>query len=471
MRSDCQQVPGGFSKKQAEKAETMEAALAARPQQRSARAADGCQVYWPAPYEVCGAIRDKYNELGGPNSFLLFPTSNELSNPDGVGKRSTFQNGPIYWSPDGGAHPVANHFFAAWQRNGWEGGVLGYPTSDEIINPDNVGRRQYFQGGTIYWKLNEAYYIAGAIRDKWGETGWEGGWLGYPTSDETALPDGQGRMNRFERGVVYWHSTTGAQPVTGRILDAWAASGYERGQYRYPVAAQTSPDNGVSVEQRFQGGTITAPGPTTVQLADYLPATPEQVLADARKAIEGLGRSLREAIEQALREASGNSDSRSTPRDEKDAVHLPPARRAGDIFYSDAATGVARVQYEHGHNGIFINTEDTVQALDPDQGVKLVLGNNSKGVYNPIMQEVHTDDAKRAKAAAYARTRVGSGYNSDFAFNRRDWKDGEAGTYNCSQLVWASYMNVSNAGIDLDKDGGWGVWPKDIRDSNWVTRY
>ncbi|MEU7138768.1 hypothetical protein ABZ942_04900 [Nocardia sp. NPDC046473] len=77
---------------------------------------------------------------------------------------------------------------------------------------------------------------------------------------------------------------------------------------------------------------------------------------------------------------------------------------------------MARVQYEHGHNGIFINAEDTIQALDPDHGVKLVLGNSSKGVYNPIMQEVHTDDAMRAKAAAYARTRVGSGYNSDFAF-------------------------------------------------------
>ncbi|WP_280469948.1 LGFP repeat-containing protein [Nocardia brasiliensis] len=87
MRSDCQQIPDGFTKAQADKAETMEAALAARPQQRTARAAEGCQVYWPAPYEVCGAIRDKYNELGGPSSFLLYPTSNELTNPDGVAPR------------------------------------------------------------------------------------------------------------------------------------------------------------------------------------------------------------------------------------------------------------------------------------------------------------------------------------------------------------------------------------------------
>ncbi|MGX1778569.1 NucA/NucB deoxyribonuclease domain-containing protein [Nocardia brasiliensis] len=254
MRSDCQQIPDGFTKEQADKAETMEAALAAAPQQRAARVAEGCQVYWPAPYEVCGAIRDKYNELGGPNSFLLYPTSNELTNPDGVGKRSTFQNGPIYWSPAGGAHPVVNHFFAAWQRNGWEGGVLGYPTSDEIVNPDNLGRRQYFQGGTVYWKLNEAYYVAGAIRDKWGETGWEGGWLGYPTSDETGTPDGLGRFNRFEQGVIYWTGAYGARPVTGGLLDKWAKSGYERGPYGYPTGDQYQ--SGSSWYQEFQFGTM-----------------------------------------------------------------------------------------------------------------------------------------------------------------------------------------------------------------------
>ncbi|ASF07514.1 hypothetical protein NBRGN_044_00060 [Nocardia brasiliensis NBRC 14402] len=262
MRSDCQDIPGGFSKEQADKAETMEAALAVRSRQRSALAAEGCQVYWPAPYEVCGAIRDKYNELGGPNSFLLFPTSNELTNPDGVGKRSTFQNGPIYWSPAGGAHPVVNHFFAAWQRNGWETGVLGYPTSDEVVNPDNVGRRQYFQGGTIYWKLNEAYYVAGAIRDKWGNTGWEGGWLGYPISDESKTADGQGRFNRFEKGVVYWSPQTGAHPVAGAILIEWGSEQYEAGLYGYPVGDERALA-GSRREQDFQNGKIRVPTPVS----------------------------------------------------------------------------------------------------------------------------------------------------------------------------------------------------------------
>ncbi|MEV0764274.1 hypothetical protein [Nocardia sp. NPDC050435] len=266
MRSDCEEIPEGFTKEQADEAETLEAAaLTKEPApdgQPRPMAAPNCQVYWPAPYEVCGAIRDKYNELGGPNSFLLFPTTNELTNPDGHGKRTVFQNGPIFWSLDGGAHPIANHFFAAWQRNGWEGGVLGYPTSDEIVNPDNIGRRQYFQGGTIYWKLNEAYYVAGRIRDKWGETGWETSYLGYPISDETATADGAGRFNKFEHGVIYWSLPTDAHPVSGGIRDKWATTNFERGPYGYPTSDQRK--RGSSWDQDFQGGTLSWPT-TTVE--------------------------------------------------------------------------------------------------------------------------------------------------------------------------------------------------------------
>lgn len=175
-------------------------------------AGEDCSVYWPAPYYVCGAIRDKYDSLGGPNSFLLWPTTEELTNPDGTGKRSVFQNGPIYWAPWAGAHPVVNHFFAAWQRNGWEAGVLGYPTSDEIPAA-NGGRRQEFDHGAIYWHFNEAYYVAGAIRDRWNQLGAEGGAFGYPISDEIDTPpelaDHGTRMNLFEGGVIFWGPAQG----------------------------------------------------------------------------------------------------------------------------------------------------------------------------------------------------------------------------------------------------------------------
>ncbi|MBS3695692.1 phospholipase A2 [Rhodococcus qingshengii] len=259
MCSDREEWPEPFTKEDADRAEVREFEL----QQRQSAAARGpapgpdCQQYWPSDKWVCGAIRDKYNVLGAQFSFLLWPTSDELVNPDGFGRRQTFQNGPIYWSAASGAHPVANHFFAAWQRNGWEAGPLKYPTTDEIVNSDGLGRRQEFQGGTVYWKLNEAYFVGGAIRDKWNGLGAEGddGLLGYPTSDETILPDGQGRMNHFERGVVYWNPTTGAHEIGGLIQGLWSLSGYETGQYGYPSSGEHLNTAG-DVVQNFQTGQI-----------------------------------------------------------------------------------------------------------------------------------------------------------------------------------------------------------------------
>lgn len=150
-----------------------------------------------------------------------------------------------------------NHFFAAWQRNGWEAGPLGYPTTDEIVNPDGLGRRQEFQNtAAIYWKLNEAYAVRGAIRDKWNTVNAEqpGSLLGYPVTDEVVLPDGQGRMNRFERGFLYWHPSHGAHPVTGVTLWEWSGSGYEAGYYGYPTSDQGTTTT--QVTQSFQNGQI-----------------------------------------------------------------------------------------------------------------------------------------------------------------------------------------------------------------------
>ncbi|MDG3011094.1 hypothetical protein G4X40_13135 [Rhodococcus sp. D2-41] len=264
MPSDREEIPEGFTKADADKAETMEARLQTSTTRAgvSPLVAPGCQAYWPAPYEVCGAIKDKYNSLGGPNSFLKYPISAELTNPGNTGKRSEFMVGPIYWSAATGAHPIVNSFMTKWGSLGWEGGYLRYPTTDEIVNPDGVGRRQEFQGGAIYWHpvstVNGAA-IGGAIRDKWNTVQAErpGSLLGYPTSDETVLPDGQGRMNRFERGVIYWSPTTGAHPVVEPILNAWANVGYERSSYGYPTADMTSdPAHIGGVVHQFQHGPL-----------------------------------------------------------------------------------------------------------------------------------------------------------------------------------------------------------------------
>lgn len=256
MRSDREEIPEGYTKEQADQAEIAEAeAIKQRSMQRGAAALAAptdCQTYWPEwRYQVCGQIRVKYDSLGGSLSFLLLPTSNELTNPDGIGKRNTFMNGPIYWHPNAGAHPVVNHFHNKWSQHGFDAGFLRYPTTDEIVNADGVGRHQDFQGGSIYWHPTRGWAsIGGAILDKWRAVGADTGFLGYPSIDELPLPDGQGRMNRFEHGVIYWSPTTGAHPVSGVILQKWTQTGFEGGPFGYPTQDEQNS------AQQFQNGTI-----------------------------------------------------------------------------------------------------------------------------------------------------------------------------------------------------------------------
>lgn len=62
----------------------------------------GVIIHKTASYVVWGAIRDKWNELGGSQGELGYPTSDETDTSDG-GKQSTFEHGTISWKPGGEA--------------------------------------------------------------------------------------------------------------------------------------------------------------------------------------------------------------------------------------------------------------------------------------------------------------------------------------------------------------------------------
>ncbi|MEX3504311.1 hypothetical protein [Corynebacterium sp. LK2510] len=262
MRSDKEEVPAGTIKADADQAEIKEAKLT-NPDTPTLNARPGCGVYWPAPFEVCGAIKNLYDSLGGPTSFLLLPKSNELTNPDGVGKRSEFVNGFIYWHPRTSAHTVSIPVSRVWHRHGWENGFLGYPTTSDI-SLGNQWYVQHFEGGHVYTHnalpATQAS-IQGAIYDKWQSMGGHNSDLGFPISDELTTPDGIGRYNVFEGGMIYWTPQHGAHAVSQGVLFSWATQGYERSSYGYPVDDSFINDEGVQ-EQPFESGTIYADATT-----------------------------------------------------------------------------------------------------------------------------------------------------------------------------------------------------------------
>jgi len=183
-------------------------------------------VHWDWTYymsaadkRVGGAIRDKYLALGGSRWIGGQPINSETATPDTVGRYNHFQfnTASIYWTPSTGAHEIHGAIRQRWESLGWENGVCGYPTTDESVTPDGVGRYNHFTGkdalgASIYWSGSTgAWEVHGLIRQKYAELGWERSSLGYPTSNEYAVPEG--RRNNFQRGTITYDAASGQVTV------------------------------------------------------------------------------------------------------------------------------------------------------------------------------------------------------------------------------------------------------------------
>lgn len=177
---------------------------------------------------VYGPIYGHYTGLGSIISgaanvpVVGLPASDEVSAPGG--RCSHFDGGDIYWKPATGAWEVHGAIRERWNALGGPSGFVGYPTSDEtpvMSGTSEVGRFNTFEGGIrvaatgglqtgqvrIYWSpVTGAFEVYGAIRAHYLDSGGPAGGLGFPTSGE-ADTTGGGRFNAFQHGLIVWHPT------------------------------------------------------------------------------------------------------------------------------------------------------------------------------------------------------------------------------------------------------------------------
>lgn len=280
-----------------------------------------------------GAILDKYESLGGPaDGDLGFPTIDEGPGraPGSVNSTLSAPDNPvIFWTPDTGAHVVRGPINAAWDKLGGSSGVLGVPAEDETYDgavvtqkftggqisydrrdkkfttdpadlagqltdvsvPDdpvaaiNAARRaaggplgplgasegepytigsdglgQDFVNGKIFYSpATGANVVTGQVLEKYESVGGPEGDLGFPVSGEK---DGgiapASRMSSFaaaDKPVIFWTPDYGAVIVRGAMNAAWEKLGGATGTLGAPVADQTQ--NGDAITQKFSGGAIT----------------------------------------------------------------------------------------------------------------------------------------------------------------------------------------------------------------------
>ncbi|MCF8786847.1 hypothetical protein K7Z00_28870 [Rhodococcus ruber] len=169
---------------------------------------------------VGGRILEEFNQAGG-FPFFGNATNAEL-NALNNGRWQPFEkDSSIYWHPNvsnGHANQVGGQIRAKWGQLGWEGGTLQYPTTRELPTRKPNGRFNHFQGGSIYWSPETGpHSVWGKIRDYWAGQDWEMGSLGFPSSDEYALNGG--RAQDFQGARVQWFPTLGttlpANPTPG----------------------------------------------------------------------------------------------------------------------------------------------------------------------------------------------------------------------------------------------------------------
>jgi uncharacterized protein with LGFP repeats len=105
-------------------------------------------------FEVHGAILERYNALGGAKSFLGFPVSDE-TDTRGVGgvagKLSRFAGGTIYWSPATGAFEVHGAIRERYEAIGGPASEFGFPTTNETAVGTCGVRYNGFQHGVVAW--------------------------------------------------------------------------------------------------------------------------------------------------------------------------------------------------------------------------------------------------------------------------------------------------------------------------------
>ena len=99
-----------------------------------------------------GAIKAKYNALGGPTSIARLADLRRSANPSQVGSKVRFQKGRIYYVHAGrrGVRGHRRRSCGTGRRRAPTASKFGFPTSDVKKIPG--GQRGTFEHGTITWK-------------------------------------------------------------------------------------------------------------------------------------------------------------------------------------------------------------------------------------------------------------------------------------------------------------------------------
>ncbi|MBG9716009.1 YiiX/YebB-like N1pC/P60 family cysteine hydrolase [Bacillus cereus] len=195
----------------------------------------------------------------------------------------------------------------------------------------------------------------------------------------------------------------------------------------------------------------------------------EELLSSIIEVAKNTGNTKEALAEQIYKELKENHE-----QGEREATQRPSKYGAsggnvkvgnsnmGDFYY----TGSTTAYMNHGHVGMYYSEKLIVESV-PSTGVRTIATNKrlvDKG--DAVVKSIKTSWQNKNDAAWWAKDRVGKDdYSYNFANNRNT---SHYGAKNCSKLIWSAYK--LHGGLDLDKDGGAGVYPRDVRDAKQTSK-
>jgi hypothetical protein len=209
-------------------------------------------------FEMHGAILQAYWALS-VRAQIGYLISDEMNGAQGGSRKNLFSRGGIYSSPNSSAVPVIGQIWADYEGMG-ESAAIGLPVAAAVAI--GGGTQQNFQGAQMYLKsgASKAFEVHGAILAKYVSFGGPAMW-GFPVSNEQDVMFGSaaiGRISEFEGCSIYWSSNSGAFEVHGDIRDKYRSVGGPGGDLGFPTCDESDvPD--VSAPARyntFQHGSI-----------------------------------------------------------------------------------------------------------------------------------------------------------------------------------------------------------------------
>ncbi|KJY21266.1 hypothetical protein VR43_11775 [Streptomyces sp. NRRL S-104] len=219
---------------------------------------------------LCGPVLAKFKALGG----LTFghPTSDTVVAPDGKGRYIHLKNSAgaedrsIYWSPDTGAWSIQGGIRNKWSEMQRESGVLGYPTSDEMVTPGGTGWVTTFgkngaKSALYYSFATGGQPVRGGIYESFLRLGGVSVY-GFPVDPEAPTSPKAGAHQHFKAvgasavtTTFFWSSGTGAWPVSNANRTKYSAENSENGWLGFPTSAEYATNN-ASIRSDFEGGYI-----------------------------------------------------------------------------------------------------------------------------------------------------------------------------------------------------------------------